>query len=69
MTKSFTFKMEAKDYLAKAKGYLEDAIDLARDEYKRTKDRKERSEIRNTYEQLVKMDTTRCGFRRYINLK
>ncbi|MFN5252154.1 MAG: hypothetical protein ACK5DE_14035 [Bacteroidota bacterium] len=60
--------MDVNEYLIKAKGFIEDAIDLAKEDYKHTKGRKERFELRCVYEELVKMDTTRCGFRRFIKL-
>lgn len=57
------------DLLKKSKGFIEDAIDDLYSQYRKTKGRKERSELRVIYEDLVRMDTRRCGFRRYVQLR
>jgi hypothetical protein len=61
--------MTATEHLIKAKGFIEDAIESVYNEYKNTKGRKERAEMRMVFEELVRMDTRRCGFRRWIQLR
>lgn len=60
--------MTANEYLNKAKGFIEDAIESVFLEYRTTKGRKERSDMRLIYEELVRMDTKRAGFRRFVKL-
>lgn len=57
------------EFLVKSKGFLEDAIELIAESYKKTKARKERTDLRIAYEELVKRDTARAGFRRWIMLR
>lgn len=58
----------AEELRRKFNGFLEDAIDNVIATYKTAKGRKDRSELRIIYEDLVRMDTQRAGFRRYIKL-
>lgn len=61
-------KEKTSELLRIYKNFLEDAIEQAILIHKQTKGRKERAEIREVYEDLVKLDTQRAGFRRYIKL-
>jgi hypothetical protein len=58
----------AQEIRKKFNGFLEDAIDNVTATYKSAKGRKDRAELRTIYEDLVKMDTQRAGFRRYTKL-
>ncbi len=61
--------METSDELIKkAKGFVEDAINDLYIRYRQTKGRKERADLRNVYEEMVRMDTKRSGFRRFVRL-
>lgn len=62
-------EMTTNDFLKEAKGFLEDAIERVYTQYKSTKGRKDRSDMKAVYEELVRMDTIRCGFRRWSQLK
>ena len=61
--------MTASDYLKEAKGFIEDAIEKVYEHYKSTSGRKERAEVKSVYDELVRMDTKRCGFRRFTQLR
>jgi hypothetical protein len=59
----------ASEILVKYRGDLVEAIDSLYLQYPKVRGRKERSEFRATYEELVSKDTRSCGFRRFVKLK